>query len=469
VRRGLRYLPAHAAPAVLGFASTPILTRALGTYQFGIYSVCLGLHGVLLTLSADPTTNALRRLYARAAGQADAMLLLSATFGLAVALSVVVAAGATGLVEVILAVTGAFPWQAPVAATAAMTAVFASFQYLLTTLYVRERVGVTSAVQVLHSTAKASALCLGALLVGSATAALMSYTGILLVLSVALTAVARPGTPRLDKRRWKEAIRYGTPLIAVSLAFMVLAAFDRTVLAALDGARVAGAYAATYIVVDSGISLVGMLIHYTVYTSAVTRWEMARVQSTRAIVVGACDVFLVLASAVVAVVGVAGSRIASVVGGNGYAVPRLVPLAVAGGVLLFRLANFEMIGFELTMRPGALAGTFGLAAAFCLPATVAAVAVGGLSGAAVSTLLSYVLFWLLVRRRSPLREVTGYPARRVVAVLLVNTVFIAAARQLPLACGLAVAIVGVPLSVAALLWSRPLLAKRRSDLVASKK
>src|SRR6476469_5381190 len=72
------YAPAYALPAILGIAIIPILSRYLGAAQFGIYAVCLSIHGLLLPLGADPTSNAIRRLYAQTVLEGDAQRFLKA-------------------------------------------------------------------------------------------------------------------------------------------------------------------------------------------------------------------------------------------------------------------------------------------------------------------------------------------------------------------------------------------------------
>ena len=123
-QRATVYLPAYAVPALLSLAVIPILTRQLGPREFGIYAICLSVHGCLLSLAADPTTTSLNRFYSMTPGITDRRRLSKALFGLTVVLAATVAGGAL----LVLAVTAVFadigPWGGALVATAVMTALF---------------------------------------------------------------------------------------------------------------------------------------------------------------------------------------------------------------------------------------------------------------------------------------------------------------------------------------------------------
>jgi len=440
------YLPSYIVPAGLGFAVTPVLARTLGSAQFGVYAVCLSLHGLLLTLAADPTTGAIRRLYATVSRGPEPDRLLRATLGLTFVMATTVAIAGLGVLTLAVWSLSLHGWWAPVAATIAMTAAFTVFQYLLTTLYVKERVRATATSQVSHSLVKAFGLALGALAVGSAAGALVGYALALVPLVLVLgRGRLRSSFPLIDRGRWRQVLRYGVPLIGVSSSFVVLAGTDRIALAVLAGSRAAGQYAVAYLVSDAVVSLVAMAIHYAVYPSLVAGWEAGQAQEVKRLLRRAMDGFLVFGATIVAALAVAGQAMTTIIGGADYAVPLGVPVLVGLGLLFYRLAYFESIGFELTLNSKALAATFLLAAALCLPLTLGAVLVDGVRGAALSTAGSYGLFWVLVRTRGPLRSITSYPVRRLAPVILGSALIAAVASRMPVGLGLAVVAIAVPL------------------------
>lgn len=446
------YLPAYIAPAVMGVAATPVLTRLLGPHEFGIYAVCLSIHGVLLTLAADPSTGALRRLYAPAKMDASSERLLRALFGLAASLAVGVAAAALGVAVAVVAAFGLRGWLGPLVATVAMTAAFTLFQYLLTTLYVQERVAATSSLQVGHSVLKALGLVVGAVVAQSALGSLLGYTAVLIALVAwRWQEMHRYRFPLVDRARWRSALGYGAPLIAVSFSFVVLAGFDRFALAVLAGENSAGRYAVTYLLSDAIVSLPAMAVHYSVYPSMVSLWEREEIGGARELLIRAVDIFLVFGATVVGLLALAGSHVTRLFGGDGYEVAAAVPVLVGLGLLLYRLAYFESIAFELKLHTRALAATFAAAALICIPLTLAAIELWGITGAAAGTTASYALFSALVRLRNPLPELTAYPLGRLARVAAVAAAAVLLAAQLPYLPSVILAAVAVPVASAAVL------------------
>jgi O-antigen/teichoic acid export membrane protein len=425
------YLPAYALPAILGIAVIPILSRQLGTAQFGIYAVCLSIHGLLLPLGADPTSNAIRRLYAQVVVEGDAQRFLKAVLGLAFALAGGVALAALALTGALAPIVDLSGWIAPLAAVVLMTAAFTVFQYMLTILYVQERVRATATTQIAHSIGKSGALVGGAVALGSAFGSFVAYAGLLVLMVLWLLRYAARGYPFVDVGRWRRAARYGTPLIGVSLSFVVLAGFDRVTLAAVSGDSTAGQYGATYLLADGSISLVALVLTQAAYPTLVKLWEEGAGAATRDALRTTVDFFLIIGTTVLGILAIGGSALIETVSGRSFAVPDIVPVLIGLGLLLYQMGRFEAIGFELRLTSGRLAATFVAAAAACIPVTVVAVLVGGLTGAAVSTAVSYGIFWGLVRLRGEHAEITAHPSARLAAVALPLVMLVAAGRELP--------------------------------------
>lgn len=417
LRRAVVYTPAYAVPALLGTASIPILGRELRPAQFGVYSICLSLHGIMLTFAADPTSNALRRMYSRERSSQGRDALVRATFGLTLVLAASVCLVSFAVSALLVSIVGLRGWLAPLAGTAAMTAGFAVFQFLLTVDYVRERAMTTSSWQVAHSVTKTVALAGGAIAFGRAAAALFAYAAALPFLCLGrLKGTIPPRGKLVDRQLWSRSLRYGVPLIAVSLSFVVLAGFDRICLAVLRGEGVAGRYAAAYLIADASISLMATLMHYTVYTSILAAWEAGDEQAVHRLIGRTTDAFMVFAFLVVSLFSVAGVQIIRIVAGPSFKVASTVPALVAGALTLYRSGYLQSVGFDLRMDSRALARTFLTTAGVCIPLTIVAIILFGAVGAAAATLASYGLFLVLVRRGSPVRA-TLYPARRMYLAL----------------------------------------------------
>ena len=431
---------------MLALVSVPVLTRALGPGEFGIYAVCLSVHAFLLPLAADPTSNALRRLHGRAVERADPDRLTRAGLGLALALSSAVALAAAVMVLALTSVFSLDQWRGPLLATAAVTGLFTLFQYLLTTLYVRERVAATSTAQIVHSVMKVIALISGALAVHSATGSLAAYAVALVVLVLWISRRAPwSRAPRIDRPSWRQMLRFGTPLIAVSLSWALLAGFDRLTLTLFFGEAAAGQYAVAYIVSEGSISLLAQALRYATYPTLVRFWEQDAPAEMRATLEATVDVFLILAMTVVALLAVAGSAVAEVFGGGEYRVPALVPMLVGGGLIIYELAYFESTAYQLRLDTAALARRYVIAACACLPITVGAVALDGLRGAALATLLCYAIFLALIRAGRVVPGLTAYPLKRLPKIIGIGAALALAGSQLPLPLGIGLVLACQPI------------------------
>lgn len=433
-----------------------MLTRALGPEQFGIYAVAIGLLPALAALAVDPTSNAIRRFYAAARERGEPTQLLRGVFHLALALALVLVA--VGLL-VSLSVTGLAhlaQWRSALVAMVLAAGAFVVFQYLLTTLYVRELQGRTATAQVVHSVLKTAGLAIGAVVLGSASGSLFGYVVALALLSVwMLRNLPRVAVPLVDKEQWRRCVAYGVPLYAMSLSWVLLVSLDRLALATFAGPKSAGQYTAVYLVAEGSVSFVALLLNYAVYPSLITGWERSDPAGVRTRLRLAVDVFVIVAVTVIAVLGVLGGELGRFVGGPGFSVPGVVPLLVGLGLLFSRLAEFEAIGFQLTLKTRALGLTWAMAASGSAVITVAGVVADGVRGAAIGTAVSYALLWAIVRMRGPIRDVTGYPLSRLWRPLLAAGGVALAASALPIEASLVAVCILVPPLAALTLGRRP--------------
>lgn len=447
----MSYLPAYAVPGVLGLVSLPFLARVLGPEEFGIYGMAVVLQGVALTLVADPTSNALRRLFAQAEVERSHPELVRAGFGLALLLSgsVVLLALVAGAA---LALDGRSATAALVVSSVGSISLFGLFQYMITTQYVRENVRSTATAQVAHSVLKTTGLILGAVAIGSAAGPFVGYSVVLVPLLVSGARWIRgDASPLVSVALWRNLVAFGGPLLVVSLAWVLLNGLDRVVLSIFDSESAAGKYVYTYLIVDGALSLAGMAVHYAVYPRVTRSWEADEVGDTRGLIRHANDLFLVVAGGVIALVAVLGDAALVALAGENFRVSTTAILAIALGVTFYRLGEFEAIGFHLALVPRRLARRFLLAAAISVPLTFALVAALGVTGAALATLLGYFAFWCAVRIGNPLDAVCNYPWRRLLTVAVWIAAISAAAGLAStegLVYGLAIAV----LAPAGLAW-----------------
>jgi O-antigen/teichoic acid export membrane protein len=412
-RRALTYLPAYVVPAVLGLAVVPFVTRLLGAGQFGIYALCLTLNTFLVALAAQPTSATLNRFYSHTRDEAKRPQLFRALLGLAVTLSgglmVIVIVGSLALALA----TSSTRWSSALIATAAVSATFTVFQYLLTVRYVQELAGVTSAAQVAHSVGKTLAVVGGAAAVGTAVGSLAAYAAVAAAMAIILLrGVVKLDGPLFDRELWERAMRYGAPLIVVALSFVALAGFDRAVLAGAAGEATAGRYAAAYVIAEGAIAIPAMLLRNTVYTAVLESYELGDGPRAARLLRRANDGLLVASAPVVVVLGLFGDDVMQTVGGKEYSVPNVVPILITLGLVAYRVGAMESVGFELALDSGDLARSLLCALAIALPVTFGLVIWAGLEGASAATFVSYAAFYAVIRAKSPVRQITAYPGLR---------------------------------------------------------
>jgi O-antigen/teichoic acid export membrane protein len=217
----------------------------------------------------------------------------------------------------------------------------------------------------------------------------------------------------------------------------VLAGFDRVVLEVVDGAEAAGRYGLAYLVADGALSLFAMALHYAVYPRITRLWEAGDLGRVRDTLRQAVDHFLILASVVIVAASIAGPQILSWIGGSHFEISSLALVMLLVGIALFRLGEFDAIGFHLAVDTSGLGRRFAIAGGICLPVSIALIVALGIDGAALSTLISYLIFWLCVRWRNPASDVAVYPVRNLVLVAAFTASAAVVAHALPLSVGVA--------------------------------
>lgn len=410
----------------------PYLTRVLGPREFGIYAGCLTVHGFMLMVAADPTTGTLKRWYGHSTLRGSADVLIRGLLGLSLALIVGMALVATIAILLTTSLTGFHPWRAPLLATVTFTAAFTLFQYLLTIQYVQELAARGATAQIAHALAKAAAIAVGAGIFATATASFLAYSMVLVGLCAWLYKLAGPGRrrPEHDAAIWSDGIRYGGPLILVSASFVVLAGLDRLILAGTAGLTEAGRYAAAYLIADGAVSLPAMLLHYAAYTSIVSAWEAGDLEAAQRVQERTVDVLIIFGVTVVFAFAVVGEDVVRLLSGAAFSVSSQVLVVISASLLLYRIGTFEAVGYHLRLETGRLAATYGSAALVCGPVTTAAILLWDLAGAAIGTAVSYLVFLLLIRARSPCRATTRYPSRKLALALACMPVALGVAYML---------------------------------------
>jgi len=373
----------------VGFAAlfTSVSTRLLGPASFGLVAASIAIMQVLVAIGGVGLQNAVQRRYAAPGGNADARRLVTvavvislATFAIA-DLTGPAWSQAVGLGPYPLAVRYAVAWAALTAISNAALGLLRSRDQLVpfATVCLMQSVVAEglSLVFVLLVHRSASNFILGQLVAQAAAVA------------VAL-AVARPLlVRRRDLGMVADALRFALPLVPALLAALVLEACDRLVIQHDLGSAPVARYAVAYNIGSIAILALGAL--NTVWMPRVFALANARVRDS--VLAQSRDAVYALLIPVVAGLGIGAPVLLHI-----WAPPTYAPNSLRGIVAIIAVSSFAFAGGVSHTRtllwagrtlPVALAAI--LAAALNLLLNLALVPFLRIAGAALATLISYMV------------------------------------------------------------------------------
>ena len=387
---------------------TPVLTRFLGTGEFGTVAAANTVMQVLFVIGGFGLQTAIQRAYARPGGPSDARRIIT--------LAIVLAVAVTGL-----ALTTAAGWAGPLGLAGELPAlrlavVWAGLSAItnasLGLLRSQDRLGVFALVSVLQSVV-AEAASLG--LVASAGPAAESFLlGQVLLQAVAALAglvLARPHWLRpADLPMLRGALTYALPLVPAVLGMLILATADRLLIQAALGADAVARYQVAYNVASGPILLLGVL-----NTAWMPRFfALAEAGERTAVLAASRDLLYRLLVPLVAGVAIGAPFVLRV-----WAPPSYRPEELYWVFSLIVVAAVPFAAQLALHRALVAAGHTGVVAiAVCVAATVnllltwALIPPLGLAGAALATVAAYGLLYLGLRRGAAVTvPVPAPPAR----------------------------------------------------------
>ena len=412
-RRDSLYMVTWALQLLAAAALTPVITRLLGTDQFGAVAAATAVMQVLFVLTDLGLATALQRHYAGPDGLAGARKLLMLAAVLAALVTLL--ADATGpLWSDVLGFPGyggalrlAVWW----AGTSAVTNV------ALALLRSQDRLLRFSAVSLLQSVgASAASVALVAVVAPTATAFVLGQ----LLLQIAALALALHLAPpalvrRRDARMAREALAYGLPLVPAFLCTFVLAAADRLIIQMQLGETAVARYQVAYNVGDMPMLLLGVLA--TAWLPRIFALDGTR---DRAAVIGASrDALYRLLVPVIAGLAVGAPLVLRLWAPPEY---QLDDLLLVTSLIIVTAVPYTAVLAATRARladggTAAIAGTTGVAAVANVVLCVVLVARFGLAGAAGATFLAYVIQHALLAHRSRAEIAVPPPPRaRLVAL-----------------------------------------------------
>jgi O-antigen/teichoic acid export membrane protein len=236
---------------------TPVLTRFLGTGEFGTVAAANTVMQVLFVVGGFGLQTAIQRAYARRDGAANARRIVTLAIVLALAVTALALITAAGWARP-LGLTGELPALRLAIVWAGLSAVTNASLGLLRS---QDRLAAFALVSLVQSAvAEAASLGLVAFLRPGAESFLLGQVLLQAVAVAAGLVLAPPHRLRLaDAPMLRAALTYALPLVPAVLGLLILSTADRLMIQAALGADAVARYQVAYNVASGPILLLGVL------------------------------------------------------------------------------------------------------------------------------------------------------------------------------------------------------------------
>ena len=255
---------------------------------------------------------------------------------------------------------------------------------------------------------------------GSAIAAAISA-------GVGIAALVRVGAPRptFDLRLARDMLRFALPLVPAGLAGWVLNLSDRPLLQAMTGSEaMVGVYTLGY---TGGLVINALVVQPFALAWGAAQWEMARRDDAPQAFARIMTWFLVLATGGALLLAALGTDALRLLVGPEFELSRFIVPFSAFAYVLYGAYAIAASGLGIVGRTSLIATTMAGAAAAAVVMNVVLIPVIGIFGAAVSTLLSYLLLAVLSGGASQRYYPVPWQLGRAVLILAVGGALSAAA------------------------------------------
>jgi O-antigen/teichoic acid export membrane protein len=419
------YFSTELVNAVSTLAGVLIFTRLVRPEVYGAYAVTIAAASVAMALSGEWLQTATlrlvagqrrishRRIYVRALLQ----LTLASTAVLTVAAAVAFGVAHTSLGRE-LVVAGWLYAALNILFLGATIYLQATFQSARFALYR----SVYSVLRVVLAAALALIIAPSPLwLVGG------SIVALLVVLPHAAVRVFREdGPPEIPERiaaARTHVLRFGAPLIGWYAASQILNLSDRFFLQGFLGSAEVGMYSVTYSLVVGATTTLLQPILASTYPAMVRAWQHHGPMAAGRELTSAVRSYLLVSPLVFCGLTLFGNDVLSLLAPSGYQTPRALLAILAAALLCWNAGLYLQKGLELSLRSSALVTSLSIAAAVNVTANLFLIGRFGLIGAAVSTLLGYVVYTAQVWYRSLTALPFEFPFRTAAVVLTAGLVF----------------------------------------------
>lgn len=378
LRSALDYAPSRLVPALVGLISVSTLGRLLSPANFG---------SLTLVIAGVPYVALIVGDWLIGGYQREAHLPRENSREVQAATWLLFLGGSSA---VALTVGGLLSGVPEVVAIGLLLLPYLLMRLQWTKLQMTGKSRVYTLLQILQTSSRAAGMVVAAWLTHKFGPVILGW----LVASIGLVVLG----PRLrfrvrpDRAALAALARVGLPLIAASLSLNVMATADRFVIAAAMGRDAAGVYGYGYLVGENLLSLPASALYLSAFWLATTMWDRHRQEDAQAFISRLLRAQLAVGLGLALGLTLISEPLLRALAGNAYlmATPIVGLVAVAqlpaAGVPYLVLLTVLRRETKRTIAPS-------VAAAFVnVPVTIFAVNVDGITGAAVATIATYVLY-----------------------------------------------------------------------------
>jgi len=199
---------------------------------------------------------------------------------------------------------------------------------------------------------------------------------------------------------FKEAISYGLPLLGFELAYILLISGDRYLVQFFMDSAAVGIYSASYNMVDYSISFFYMPLRLAIMPIYMKLWEEKGEQETRKFLSDVQNFYFMIAIPIIWGMISLGRELITLLASSKYESGYIVIPYIVIGSLLYYAHFIYGAGFYLKKKTKNLLAINITGIVFNLLLNIIMIPLWGISGAAIATLVTYILMAAIIMRKS---------------------------------------------------------------------
>ena len=219
-------------------------------------------------------------------------------------------------------------------------------------------------------------------------------TGIAAVIIVRLKIYKYVSFSLFSRSIMRQLVKYGMPLVGVSLSLSLLNNADRYIIKFLSGSSDAGIYIANYSIASSVFSMLLLAIMRGIYPNILKSWKQNEKDKAEDLLSHAVRFFLLISVPAVAGISVLSSPISRILDPL-YAGGSSVIIWVSAGMFFLGLAEYNNKAWELASVTGVIFRNSLLCCLLNIVLNILLIRPLGYKAAAINTALAYFLYFLL--------------------------------------------------------------------------